>query len=239
MDYGPGLWSSMGARASVEVLAAADPGWICLDLQHGLWSQESAVHALLCARRPVPLLARVGLNAPDQIGRMLDAGASGVIVPMVETVEQARDAASWSAYPPKGTRSWGPMLGYGAKPPEHPPGCFVMIETRRGLDNAADIAATPGLAGLFVGPYDLARSLGMTLPDLLSAQSAADPLPRITAACRSAGIVAAGYAGRPDVVDALRSAGFTMLATAADTELLAGAAASDAAAWRGRWKENA
>jgi 4-hydroxy-2-oxoheptanedioate aldolase len=236
LDHGPGLWSSLGGWASLEALAAAGPGWICLDLQHGLWSQDSAVPVLLNARLAVPLLVRVGLNAPDQIGRVLDAGAAGVIVPMVETAEQARDAVSWSAYPPAGTRSWGPMAGYGVRPPEQPPECFVMIETQRGLDAAEQIAATPGLTGLFVGPYDLARSLGTTVPELLSGQSPASPLLRITAACRSAGIVAAGYAGAPGTVSALRSAGFTMLATAADTDLLASAASATAAAWRERWK---
>ena len=110
---------------------------------------------------------RVSGNNLPEINKVLDAGAMGVIVPLVNTAEQAAAAVSACLYPPDGTRSYGPtraMLYGGRGHPAEANGqiaCIVMIETQEGLDNLEAILATPGLGGVYVGPSDLALSLGL------------------------------------------------------------------------------
>src|SRR5690606_27296531 len=113
-------------------------------------------------------ITRVLHNDPALIGQALDAGAQGVIVPMVNSAEEAARAAAGCRYPPQGIRSFGPTraaltlgstdvetLGQGAL-------CLVMVETRQGLKNIKEIVQTPGIDGVYIGPADLALGLGLT-----------------------------------------------------------------------------
>src|SRR5690348_17893295 len=119
--------------------------------------------------RSAPLV-RVARNGAAEIGTALDAGAVGVIVPLVETAEEARQAVDAARYPPQGNRSGGgvrPLMDFKRYVPaanEHVL-VAVMIETKRGVANAAAIAATPGVDMVFIGTGDLALSLGV-FPDL-------------------------------------------------------------------------
>ncbi|WP_405182606.1 aldolase/citrate lyase family protein [Nocardia sp. NBC_01377] len=109
-------------------------------------------------------LVRVAMNQPDLIMRALDVGAIGVVVPMVSTPAQARAAADATRYPPHGTRSFGPVRNfYGVEAAAAVSTCLFMIETAEGLDNVDEIAATPAVDGLFVGPADLGLALGVGL----------------------------------------------------------------------------
>src|SRR5690625_2192016 len=113
-------------------------------------------------------LTRLGSAEPTDDTKALDAGADGVILPMVETAEQAAMLVDVASYPPAGTRSYGairaPYLAGDAEPASLNRVCrIVMIETERGLHNATDIAATEGLDAVYIGPADLAISLGVTL----------------------------------------------------------------------------
>lgn len=142
--------------------------WICIDLQHGLMDYSHLTQLMpAIAHAPATPLVRVAANQGDQIGKALDAGAHGVIVPMVNTAEEAQRAAAACRYPPQGLRSCGPIraamhegMAY-LKTANDQVACVVMIETQQGLDNVDAIAAVDGVDALFVGPMDLCYGLGL------------------------------------------------------------------------------
>ena len=114
-----------------------------------------------------PSVVRVSGNIPGEIGRALDSGAQGVIVPLIETAEEAARAASACRYPPRGTRSWGALrpalenTAYNPAVGDHQALCFAMVETVTGVENIDEIAAVPGVDVVYVGPSDLASSAGL------------------------------------------------------------------------------
>ena len=133
----------------------------------------------------VPLV-RVAANDPFAIGQALDLGAAGVIVPMVSSGEEAARAVAACRYQPEGIRSVGALrAGAGERPL-----CLVMIETREGLERAEEIAGTAGLDGIYVGPSDLALSLGLQPTVRLEHPPVLAALATVHAACADAGIVA-------------------------------------------------
>jgi 4-hydroxy-2-oxoheptanedioate aldolase len=163
-----GAWSNLPDIHLAETLGRTGIDWICFDLQHGLMDYRDLLTLLpaICGL-PVTPLVRVAANQPDQIGRALDAGAHGVIVPIVNTADDARRAVEACRYPPGGCRSCGPMrdvliegLEYLATANEQI-ACIVMIETEEGLDNVDAIAAVEGVDAIFVGPMDLSYGLGL------------------------------------------------------------------------------
>jgi 4-hydroxy-2-oxoheptanedioate aldolase len=223
-----GAWCALPGRWSAGTLAAAGYDWVCLDAQHGAHDDRSLVEALT-APGGAPLLVRVRSNDAGLIGRALDAGAAGVIVPVVDDAAAAARAAAATHYPPLGARSWGPLAGLaGGTAPTAGQArslCAVMVETPAAVAAAADIAAVPGVDALFVGPYDLALSSGTDVAGLLSGSRGRAALTAVVRACAEHGVVAGAYAGSLDIARALRGLGFTMLAVASDAALLADAAA--------------
>jgi 2-keto-3-deoxy-L-rhamnonate aldolase RhmA len=159
------VWLALGSEAMAELAAEAMPDAVVLDCQHGLWDVRST-HAALGAigTRATPLV-RVSENSGIAIGSVLDAGAQGVIVPLVETADDARRAVAAAHYPPTGNRSGGgirPLVDFAS----YWQSCraqilvAVMIETSLGLANVAEIAAVPGIDMIFIGTGDLTLSLG-------------------------------------------------------------------------------
>jgi 4-hydroxy-2-oxoheptanedioate aldolase len=171
--------------------------------------------------------------------KALDAGAWGVIVPLVNNAEDAARAVSACRYPPQGMRSYGPVRAagvIGSRDPEKLGGevlCLVMVETREGLERVDEIAATPGLDGIYIGPSDLALSLG--LPPTLDVREDkhAEAIEQIRGACHRNGIAAGIHS--PDGKWARRhsEAGFEMVTVATDAALLKGAALRELAEARG------
>ncbi|WP_405056027.1 aldolase/citrate lyase family protein [Kribbella sp. NBC_01505] len=166
-----GYWVTLDAPPATERIARLDYDYVVLDAQHGLFGYEGMVHGLLAidAGRGAAGLVRVEANDPTPIGRALDAGAIGVIIPLIDTAEDVARAVRAVKYPPLGRRSFGPMR---AELRVHPVSAennkltvvIAMIETAEALENVAEICATPGLDGLYVGPSDLALSLGARYP---------------------------------------------------------------------------
>jgi 4-hydroxy-2-oxoheptanedioate aldolase len=160
-----GSWVAIGNGVSAELMGRAGLDFVALDGQHGGIDWHNMVDTL----RAVELggtqtLVRVPWCTADYIMRTLDLGAGGVIVPMVSNAEQAAMAAQACRYPPHGNRSFGKVRSYYSADGETiEPLCFVMIETAEAMDNLDAIAGTPGVDGLFVGPVDLALSLGLGL----------------------------------------------------------------------------
>lgn len=213
----PGGWSILRTPGAALALAASGLDWICLDAQHGEHDDASVreVCRLLAGR--VRVLVRPPSLDSAWIGRALDFGAAGVVVPVVDTPAQAAAAVAACRYPPAGRRSWGPLTGGYTEPGTAPPvTCSIMVETASALADVRRIAATPGVDELFVGPFDLALALGTTVDDLLAADAPEDPLPRIVSAAREHGRVASVFGGTAERSRRLVDLGFTSVAVTTD-----------------------
>jgi 4-hydroxy-2-oxoheptanedioate aldolase len=233
-----GAWSTLGSTAAASIMAGTGADWLLLDAQHGLYDDRGVVDALaVLAGPPRPgrtsrVLVRVPANDDAWIGRALDAGAGGVMVPMIEDEQQAARAARACRYPPRGGRSRGPWVEVWGTPTPSPRTaddavmCAVMVETQGALDRVEAIAGTPGVDMVFVGPVDLSLALGVEHADLLADDSAQAPLRRVVEACRAAGVRAGAFAGDLEATRALARHGFTWIAAAVDTAVLSTAAAT-------------
>jgi len=222
---GSGAWSTLGELWTAAELARAGFSWICLDGQHGRWNDASTLTAIALFGSSTPTLVRVRSNDDGLIGRALDAGAAGVIVPMVSSVAAAEAAAGAAQYPPAGHRSWGPLAaGYGQPmTTDASPFLALMIETADAVAAVDGIAAVAGVNGLFVGPFDLALALGTTVDELLADGVV---LRSIAAAARTAGIVAGAFAGTLERGALLRDLGYEFLAVTTEADLIGRGAAS-------------
>jgi len=224
-----GGWVSTSEPLIAEYLAAAGFDEICADQQHGSIDLHTlpAVFAAISAHGVVPT-TRVASNDAAAIGKSLDMGALAVIVPMVNTADEAAALVAACRYPPHGTRSIGPTraiysIGLNLDDLARV-ATLAMIETAHGLANVEAIAATPGLDGLYVGPGDLAIALG--LPVVPADRTAAEQreldgaIDRIRVAADRAGIVAGMYVGSGVEARRLVARGFRMVTVAWDAGLL-------------------
>lgn len=208
-------WFSLGSLPVVEIgmRSGADMGVV--DLQHGLWDRHSAYQAIGIIG-PDRALVRAADASDLEISRALDTGAAGVIVPLIESAEQAASAVAASRFAPAGRRSAGGVRpiaeGFGRYLRKGDPVVAVMIETRAGLENAERIAAVDGVSFVFIGPGDLSLSLGIddSKPSALD-----DACAQILLACQRAqrpcGIFTPAHSSWSEMI----SKGFS-IATAAD-----------------------
>ena len=220
-----------GSAFGVELLCVARPDYVCVDLQHGLADLEALIPMLAAAEAAgATPLVRVPRNDPADVGKVLDAGARGIIVPLVNDASEAARAARACRYPPEGNRSYGPVRAsvvLGTTDPvslDRAVSCIVMVETREGLENVEEIAATPGVDGIYVGPSDLALSLG--LPPTLDVVEPVhvEAVARIKDACKHHGITVGIHTASAEVSKKHSGAGFDMITTGTDSTLLADAA---------------
>jgi 4-hydroxy-2-oxoheptanedioate aldolase len=164
-----GLWATLSSNVTVELVAAAGYDWILLDMEHSPNDLESLLTQLQAAEPyPTHAVVRVPWNDAVMLKRVLDVGAQSVLVPMVNTAEEARAAVAAMRYPPKGVRGvggttratrWGRVKGY----PQHVERelCILLqVETPQAIDNIEAIAAVDGVDGVFIGPSDLHASFG-------------------------------------------------------------------------------
>ncbi len=208
-----GLWASIPSALTAEAAALAGPDYVVADQQHGALDPTTLMAMLqaIAAAGSAPLV-RVARNEPFAIGQALDLGAQGVIVPMVESGEEAARAVAACRYAPEGIRSFGALrAGAGERPL-----CLVMIETRAGLERAAEIAATPGLDGVYVGPSDLALSLGLQPTLRLEHPPVLEALAVVHAACADAGVIAGIHCLAAEDVPA-QAERFAMVTAGGDT----------------------
>jgi 4-hydroxy-2-oxoheptanedioate aldolase len=222
-----GPWITTDSEWSIETLANCGYDFVVIDSQHSLLDEVTAGRLLgRIASAPSAGVVRVSRNEPARIGRVLDAGADGVIVPLVNDAEEAAAAVAACHYSPGGVRSFGPFrpgLGFDVKALEERISCFVMIETVKGVENAAQICAVPGVAGVFIGPADLSVDMGLPAAGAFGdkpAPALTEAIDKVIKATQKAGIVVGKPAG--SVADAARSAagGFRFLTISADRALL-------------------
>jgi 4-hydroxy-2-oxoheptanedioate aldolase len=219
-----GYWVVLDNPIGTERIARSGYDYVALDAQHGLIGYSGVLHGLLAidASGSAVGLVRVEANNPTPIGKALDAGAAGVIVPLINTADDAAAAVAACRYPPAGIRSYGPMrsaLRIGPVPAEANDAVLVfgMIETPEGLANVEAIAATPGLDGLYIGPSDLALAVGGSSPADPSITHAFDAaLVRVRDACDANGIVAGIHSASGDIAAKRLAAGFTFVSIASD-----------------------
>ena len=213
-----GGWCTVSSSFTAELMGRAGFDWVCIDTQHGLPGQDGMVPMLQALDiTGTPAFVRVTWNEPDLIMRALDAGAQGVIVPMVNSAAEARRVVGACRYVPDGYRSWGPIRAALGRPDYSPQTanrsvvCAVMIETTEAVDNLDEILAVPGIDAVYVGPSDLAVSIGL--------QPAADPVEpahiemveRILAACDRHGVIAGIHCGSVEGARRWQERGFRML----------------------------
>src|ERR671915_2551534 len=192
-----GLWMTVPGSVGAEILAGAGVDYVCVDQQHGVIDYDSMVPMFQAIRAEgAAPITRVLSNDPFLIMKALDAGAWGVVVPLVNTAGDAARAVSACRYPPRGMRSYGPVRAagvIGSRDPEDLSGevlCLVMVETREALERVEEIAATPGLDGIYIGPSDLALSLGLPPTLEVTADEHVKAVERIREACHRNGIAA-------------------------------------------------
>ena len=160
-------WLQIPNSFTAELMANQNWDSLTLDMQHGVIDYPNAVGMLqsISTTNVVPL-ARVNWNEPGQIMKILDAGAYGIICPMVSNRREADNFVKACMYPPKGYRSYGPIRGLVYGGPDYADKAndeilkFAMIETKESLNNLDEIMQTPGLDGIYIGPADLSLALG-------------------------------------------------------------------------------
>jgi 4-hydroxy-2-oxoheptanedioate aldolase len=224
-------WLAIANSFSAETMA--HQGWdsLTIDLQHGVVDYAGMVPMLQAiSTTPTVPVVRVPWLEPGIIMKTLDAGAYGVICPMVNTRADAEKLVAYTHYAPQGTRSFGPvraLLYGGADYPQHANDTivvFAMIETSQALENLDDILATPGLDAVYIGPSDLSLALGCkpTFDDL--DPKAAEAVQHILARAKAHGVVAGIHNGTPEAALKRIGMGFQFVTISSDARLMAAGA---------------
>ena len=224
-----GMWVCSGSPLVAEICAGSGLDWVLIDMEHSPNGLETVLAQLQAvAAYPVTPVVRVPIGDVVTIKQVLDLGAQNLLVPMVSSKTDAEAAVAAVRYPPRGTRGvgsalarsarWNRVDGYLADADTHV-SLFVQIETTAGVDAAAEIAAVDGVDGVFVGPSDLAASMGLlgeqTHPDVVAAAL------RAFDAVRGAGKPVGVNAFDPAAADAYVEAGAAIVLVGADVALLA------------------
>ena len=218
-----GGWCTIPSAFSAELMARCGFDWLCIDTQHGLIGYDHmSVMLQAVAITGTPAFVRVPWNQPDHAMKALDAGAQGVIVPMVNSAEEARAAVGASRYPPDGFRSWGPIrasLGvpdYTARTANRSVVVAIMIETAAGLAAVDEILAVPGIDAVYVGPSDLAVTHGLEPAADAREPERARPIEAALEACQRHGVVAGIHCASLEVARHWKEKGFRMLNVTSD-----------------------
>jgi 4-hydroxy-2-oxoheptanedioate aldolase len=236
-----GMWAGMPCAFAAELQCVSGVDYVSVDQQHGIIDYADMVHMLRAieGRGAVPM-TRVPVNQAWIIGKALDAGAQGVIVPLVNNREEAEAAVAACRYVPRGIRSFGPsrasivmnsrdtkVVGDGVL-------CFVMVETREALRNIDQIAGAPGLDGIYIGPADLALGLGLS-PNLDKEEPEhAAAVQAILESCQRHRIVPGIQCGSGRAARKFADRGFRLVTFASDRNLLPAAVEREIAAALGK-----
>ena len=233
-----GAWLSIPSSFSAEIMAHQGFDWVCIDMQHGVIDYQVAVTMLqaIGSTDTIPIV-RVPWNEFGIIGKMLDAGALGVIIPMVNSVEEARAAVAACRYFPQGSRSFGPtrvsyyagtdyFLGANTQV-----ACIPMIETKQAVERLDDILAVPGIDAVYVGPADLSITLGLP-PGMNNGGAFEEARIRIAQQCAEHGVTA-GIHANASLAEKHAAAGYRMITISGDSVAIPTQAQADLKLARG------
>ncbi|WP_067680838.1 HpcH/HpaI aldolase family protein [Nocardia miyunensis] len=224
-----GMWVCSGSPLIAEICAGSGLDWLLIDMEHGPNGLESVLAQLQSiAAYPISPVVRLACDDPVVIKQVLDLGARNLLVPMVSCAEQAHRVVEAARYPPRGRRGvgsalarsarWNRVEGYLTDADSHV-SLFVQVETIDAVEVAGQIAAVDGIDGVFVGPSDLAASMGLlgqqTHPDVVAA------VLRAFEAVADAGIPVGVNAFDHAVADGYLTAGAAFVLVGADVALLA------------------
>lgn len=224
-----GMWVCSGSPVAAEICAGSGLDWLLIDGEHGVVSLETVQNLLqVAAAYPVQSMVRLPSLDVVAVKQFLDAGAQNLLIPMVDDAQAAALAVAATRYPPEGVRGvgsalsrsarWGGVEGYLTEAQKYI-SLFVQIESATAAENAEEICAVDGLAGVFVGPSDLAASMG-----LLGQQNhlqVVDAVKRVIEIARAAGVKVGVNAFDPAQAEDYLAAGADFILVAADVQLLA------------------
>jgi 4-hydroxy-2-oxoheptanedioate aldolase len=218
-DDAVGAWLHLPATASAELIGSVGFDFACIDLQHGVIDDGVVLPMLQAlAATGTPTLVRVRTHTPEMICRALDRGADGVIVPLVNSADEAAAAVTACHHPPRGTRSYGPV-----RAPWHPPSepvCVVMVETPEAVAALPDMLKVDGIGGVLIGPSDLALSHGMPVAAQHGDEAYEALVSSIVEPCRAANVPIGIFTATPDHAHRFRALGVTFVAGPSDAIIL-------------------
>jgi len=233
-------WVSCDSPYVAEVLSHAGYDAVTIDHQHGMFGLDRVI-TLLQAVSGGPAMPMVRCSHLDlaEIGKLLDAGAYGLICPSIDTAEQCVELVSACRYPPVGRRSFGPSRGLLYGGPDYVQHAdttvqvWAMIESRQALENLEEIVAVPGLDGVYVGPNDMALSLGVPPATSPVAPEVQDALSRVAAFAHGAGVAVGAYCADAQMAAQLVADGYDLVTPGNDIVLLREGAAARLTVTRG------
>lgn len=239
-------WSMVPSPVAIEAYARL--GWdsITLDLQHGWWDYSAALAALAVLHgQQITTFIRVPTNEPGIIGRMLDAGAAGIICPMVDTAEDARRLVRAATYPPLGERSCGPIRGMPFPPPPDFQAevgrrmlLLPQVETIRSVEEVDGILDVPGIGGIYVGPGDLGQSMGLPAPLDREEPELLRTYEKLAKAAAKRGLIAGIHNHGPDYAKRMLDLGYGLVTVGSDLGHMLVSGLSDARRLKGLASEN-
>jgi 4-hydroxy-2-oxoheptanedioate aldolase len=219
-----GGWVTGPTLIAPEEFARAGYDYVGFDAQHG-YLDDADIARLLRSIEQVPIatLARLPNADPAPIGRVLDAGADAIAIAMIESADEATAAVAATRYPPAGVRSFGPLratLGQDPRALESRVSVFAMIETAAALAEIDRICAVDGLAGIYVGPADLAISMGHVPVGSTRHPEVLDAIVHIHRVASQAALVTGIHANEGKTGHAMAQLGFQMITLAAESQAL-------------------
>ncbi len=219
-----GGWVTAPTLLGPEEFARAGYDYVGFDAQHG-YLDDADIAGMLRRIEHVPIGTVVRLPNADAapIGRVLDAGADAVVIAMIESADEAAAAVAATRYPPAGIRSFGPLrasLGHDTAALESRVSVFAMIETAAALSDLSRIFAVDGLAGLYVGPADLAISMGADVVGTTKHPEVLDAIVGIHRAATDAGLLTGIHAGEGKTGRTMAQLGFHLITLAAESQAL-------------------
>lgn len=221
---------ALGSALVAEALARTGIDFLQVDNQHGDWGPDSTIQTLMGIEGgSATPIARTARNDYTMVGRLLDEGVMGIVVPMVHTADDAKAAADACRFPPHGGRScgWGRVARNDPDYWDWIDGqvlLLVQIESITAVGNAEAILSTPGVDGCWVGPTDLAFSMGIHPKDRGGSDGHARAIERVVEACRNTGTIPGYAAGSPDEALSRAAEGFRYLTAGSDVGFLLGGA---------------
>ena len=224
-------WLQIPNSFTAELMANQNWDSLTLDLQHGVIDYPNAVGMLqaISSTKVVPM-ARVNWNEPGQIMKILDAGAYGIICPMVSNKKEAENFVNACMYPPNGYRSYGPIRGLVYGGPDYADEAnneilkFAMIETKESLENLDEIMKTPGLDGIYIGPADLSLAIGQKPSfDKPEGDPVYDVIMNILEHAKKNKLIAGIQNGQPEYAEKMIKKGFQLVTIGSDQRYMTAA----------------
>ncbi len=216
----PGTFLGLASPSAIEVAALAGCEWVLLDLEHGGGTLEQVGPSVQAAGAAgIPLVVRVPRAERAVVGWVLDQGVAGVMLPRIESLEDAKDCVSYVDYPPAGQRgvaSYTRSAGWGKHSVRDTARgvCIVQIETSGALEAVSSIASLPGVDSVFIGPLDLSFALG--IPEDFDNPIFQDAMRSVVSAARGAKIAVGSLISDPARIPSMRDLGMDYLALGSD-----------------------